>query len=231
MTQEYVSYTSTAWVNGVQLQYAAEGRGRPIILLHGNSGSHHDLHLLQVQLAQAGYRVYALDSRGQGANAPLPEYHYADMAEDVYQFICNYNLHWPAIYGWSDGGITALLLELMHPNSCCLMGVSGINTHPTGVKDGVLPPIVPGYEQPPLIRMMQYEPDIKPGDLLRIQPHVMVTAGQYDAIKDEHTRFIADFLPHSELHILEGHDHGSYIQNSPIIGNLLIDFFRRHNFY
>lgn len=80
---KYESYTDTIKVNGQNIFYAAEGCGKPVILLHGNGGSHNDLETMQHQLAQAGYRVYALDSRGQGANEPLPEYHYKDMAEDV----------------------------------------------------------------------------------------------------------------------------------------------------
>lgn len=229
--QTYISYTATIQVNGVSLVYHAEGCGRPIILLHGNSGSHHDLHVLQMQLAQSGYLTFALDSRGQGANAPLPEYHYSDMAEDVYQFIRTKDLQWPVVYGWSDGGITALMLELLHPGTCCLLAVSGINTHPTGVKDGVLPPIQEGVEQPPLMRMMQYEPDIKPNDLKRITLGVLVTAGEFDAIKDEHTRFIAEYLPNSELQIVPGADHSSYIQGSSTLGFLLLDFLRRRHFY
>ena len=83
----YRSYTDTATVNGTTLFYAAEGRGKPVILLHGNGGSHNDLETTTRQLAQAGYMVYALDSRGQGANQPLDEYHYLDMATDVKEFI------------------------------------------------------------------------------------------------------------------------------------------------
>lgn len=83
----YESYTDTAQVNGVSLFYAAEGCGRPVVLLHGNGGSHNDLETTQRELAQAGYMVYALDSRGQGANERLEEYHYKDMATDVYEFI------------------------------------------------------------------------------------------------------------------------------------------------
>ena len=85
--QPYSSYTDTATVNGTTLFYAAEGRGKPVILLHGNGGSHNDLETTTRQLAQAGYMVYALDSRGQGANKPLDEYHYLDMATDVKEFI------------------------------------------------------------------------------------------------------------------------------------------------
>ena len=85
--REYVSYTDYAQVNGVELFYAAEGSGKPVILLHGNGGSHNSLETTTRQLAQAGYLVYAIDSRGQGANKKLDEYHYKDMAEDIYQFL------------------------------------------------------------------------------------------------------------------------------------------------
>lgn len=47
----YQSYTGTLTVNGQNLFYAAEGRGKPVILLHGNGGSHADLETLQRQLA------------------------------------------------------------------------------------------------------------------------------------------------------------------------------------
>ena len=73
-TGHYESYTDTISVNGTTLFYAAEGHGKPVILLHGNGGSHNDFEVTTRQLAQAGYMVYALDSRGQGANQPVEEY-------------------------------------------------------------------------------------------------------------------------------------------------------------
>ena len=53
--QPYRSYTDTATVNGTTLFYAAEGRGKPVILLHGNGGSHNQLETTTRQLAQAGW--------------------------------------------------------------------------------------------------------------------------------------------------------------------------------
>ena len=61
-TQRYESYTDIAQVNGVELFYAAEGSAKPVILIHGNGGSHNDMETTQRELAQAGYMVYALDS-------------------------------------------------------------------------------------------------------------------------------------------------------------------------
>ena len=108
VNHSYQSYTDTIEVNGVSLFYAAEGAGKPVILLHGNGGSHNDLETTHRELAQAGYMVYALDSRGQGANPRLPEYHYKDMAADVYEFIKAKGLQKPAVFGFSDGGNIAL---------------------------------------------------------------------------------------------------------------------------
>ena len=90
-------------VNGVSLHYAVVGEGKPVVLVHGN-GETHDLFDTEIrQLVEAGYKVYAPDSRGHGANLPLSEYHYADMAEDIYQFIQALDLDKPGYYGHSDG--------------------------------------------------------------------------------------------------------------------------------
>ena len=74
-------------VNGVCLHYAVAGEGRPVVLVHGNGEDHHLFDVEIQQLVAAGYKVYAPDSRGHGRNTPESEYHYADMAEDIYQFI------------------------------------------------------------------------------------------------------------------------------------------------
>ena len=48
--------------------------------------------------------------------------------------------------------------------------------------------------------------------------------------KFDHTELIADSLPNSELKIVDGEDHGSYIQDSDIMGKLLIDFLQEHDY-
>ena len=75
----------TVDVNGVTLHYVEIGKGRPIVLIHGNAEDHNLFGSVIGQLTAAGYHVYAPDSRGHGANVPLSEYHYADMAEDIYE--------------------------------------------------------------------------------------------------------------------------------------------------
>lgn len=224
----YVSYTDTAEVNGVELFYVVEGRGKPVILIHGNGGSHNDMETTTRQLAQAGYTVYAIDSRGQGANTPLEEYHYKDMAEDIYQFIRLKELERPAIFGFSDGGIVALQLEVMYPGTLSAIATGGSNIF---VKDALQPDFSEWFlNQPdpsPLTRMMMVEPNMSPEDMQTITIPALIMAGDNDLIREEHTRLIGESIPNGEVLIVENADHGSYIYHNRFVGDRLLEFFNR----
>ena len=226
MNRQYESYTDTAQVNGTSIFYAAEGAGKAVILLHGNGGSHNDLETTQRDLAQAGYMVYALDSRGQGANARLSEYHYKDMATDVYEFIKTKGLEKPAVFGFSDGGIIALQLEVMYPGTLGAIATGGANIF---VRGALVPEFEQGFlAQPtdePLVKMMQNEPTMTPQDMQTIQAPSLIMSGEHDLILEDHTRLIGENIPDARVKIIPGEDHGSYICNSPKLAALLLDFF------
>ena len=229
----HVEQLKTIEVNGVSLVYQRVGRlsGQPVVLLHGNGGSHEHLSVMAEQLDSAGYLVYALDSRGQGANEPLDEYHYTDMAEDVYAFCQALGIEKPAVFGWSDGGIVALLTEVLHPGTFSAIAVSGANITPDGIvgfeemrraltTDSLGNPIAPA----PLHRMMLTEPHITPAELATIACPTLVVAGEHDLILEEQTRLIARSIPHGSLLILRGEDHGSHIWQNPKMGRVLLDY-------
>jgi len=222
----YPEECATIEVNGLTLNYAVRGakEGKPVVLLHGNGGSLKNMRTQAKQLARAGYRVYSLDSRGQGANVPLQEYHYADMMEDTYQFIKALELDKPVVYGWSDGGILALMLEMAHPGTSSMIALSGANLYPDcgpafeEFKQWIL------EEGTPLALMMLSEPDIKPEELHAIQCPALVTAGDADLISVQHTELIASNIPDSKLVIVKHATHGNYIKRNPRMGRLLLKF-------
>ncbi len=224
---KYVA-SNYADVNGVRIHYAAEGDGKSILLVHGNGESHSLFDTEIGQLVRAGYKVFAPDSRGHGANEPEAEYHYADMAEDMYQLIMHLGLKKPAFYGHSDGGIIGLMLEIMHPGTLGIMAVSGTNLSPEGLSPAFLEECANlNREKPdPLITLMLNEPDIKPEELRAIKIPVLVTAGENDLIRRPETELIASSLPDSKLVIVDGADHGSYVGNSEAMGEMLIEFLR-----
>ena len=222
----------TIEVNGTTLYYEVAGEGKPVVLVHGNGGNHKVFYKEIRQLVDAGYQVYAPDTRGHGENEPQEEYHYEEFAEDMYQFITELELEKPAYFGWSDGGIIGLLLELNHPDTVSLLAISGTNLYPEGVKKELLLMIQGAYEYTgdPLQKLILTEPDIDPEELKNVTVPVLVLAGSEDMIEQEHTELIADSLPDAELCIVEGEDHGSYIQGSEIAGNLMLDFFQEHEY-
>lgn len=230
--RQYPETLSHIEVNGQRLLYAVRGpeNGRPVVLLHGNGGSHRSMLTQAKQLARKGYRVYSPDSRGQGANPPLEEYHYRDMAEDTYLFIKALGLDKPAVYGWSDGGILALMLEIYHPGTASLIALSGANLSPDcgesfeEFKAWVL------EQGTPVVMMMLHEPDIKPEELEAIPCPALVTVGSDEMISVEHTRLIAGHIPDSKLIVVEGADHGSYIKRNPRMGRMLLTFLNEHGY-
>lgn len=224
----YVSYTDVAEVNGVELFYAAEGQGKPVILLHGNGGSHHSLETTTRQLAQAGYMVYAIDSRGQGANKKLDEYHYKDMAEDVYQFIQQKSLVKPAVFGYSDGGIIALQLEVMYPGTFGAITTGGANIFiPGALEQSFIDKMMADENPSPLKKMLMYEPTMTAEDMQTIQAPSLIMSGENDIILAEHTKLIGENIPNGEVIIVEGEDHGSYIKRNYKVGEYILDFFDR----
>jgi len=219
-------------INGLDILYTVRGPedGKPVVLMHGNGGSHKSMQTQQLQLAKAGYRVYCPDTRGQGANEVLEEYHYADFAEDCYQFIMKLGLDKPVVGGWSDGGINALILEMAHPGTSSMIVAAGAN---------IFPDCGDGFEEfkawileqgTPLAMMMLEEPQIDPKDLNAIPCPALVIAGSKDLISVEHTKLIADNIPDSELVIVEGATHSSYIKRNPRLGRYMLDFMRRRGY-
>lgn len=222
-------------VNGVNIVYQVKGnsKDKPVILLHGNSGEHDHLSVMVDQLDSAGYLVYALDSRGQGANAPMTEYHYIDMANDLFEFIGKMGLDQPAIFGWSDGGNVALQMEVLHPNTAGLIITAGANLFPSGVKADFWEEFKKELQKdsiPPLTRMMLFEPQMTAEDMQTIQCPALITMGEFDLIDIVHTQMIADNIPLGEMLVVQGEDHGSFVYKSPKIGEIVIQYLQEKGY-
>ena len=214
------------------LLYEVAGSGPAVVLLHGNGGSHKDLARLTKALSEHGYQVYAFDSPGQGENPPLSSYHYEDMAEDIYAAIEALGLKKPALYGWSDGGILGLLLEIRHPGTLSLLCGSGVNVRPDGLKPEYLLAFsaLEKLGSSSLSEMVVKEPDITKEELSSLSLPVLLTAGSDDMIREEHTREIAEAIPSCTLTILPNESHGSYITGKDTMAELLLGFFKEQGY-
>lgn len=212
-------------VNRQILFYEKTGEGSPILLLHGN-GEDHTIFDALIPLLEKTHTVYAIDSRGHGASNPTDEYSYEGMADDIAQMAEALEIERPILYGFSDGGIVGLLLAMNYPNLLSRLIISGANLNPGGIKWSFTHKIKKHYKRTnnPLDRLMLYEPNIRPAALAKIQIPVLVLAGSDDIIKPAHTKLIANSLPCSQLKIVEGEDHGSYIIHSSKLYSYIKEF-------
>jgi len=106
--------------NGVQIHYVDKGRGVPVVLLHGFTGSyarHWEAPGVMEALETAGYRVIAMDCRGHGQSGkPLDSSQYGlEMVRDVVRLLDRLHIERAHIVGYSMGGAIANQLLVRYP--------------------------------------------------------------------------------------------------------------------
>lgn len=214
----------TIRANGINLYYEKRGKGKELILLHGN-GEDHTIFEDSVLLLEKSFTVYAVDTRGHGRSDRTTSFHYSEMAEDIAAFIKRLGIERPIVCGFSDGGITALLLAINYPDLPGMIITCGANTKPEGIKKRALWMMKLSYRRShsPLTALMLSEPAITAEMLSKIEVPSVIIAGSNDLIKESDTRFIADNIKDSRLLVLKGEDHGSYISHSQKLGYILLE--------
>ena len=209
--------------NGVKLYYEKTGAGRPLVMAHCNSMDH-KIFRRAAKTLSARFTVYCPDTRGHGRSQKVKTLHYEDMAEDMAQFITELGLEKPVFYGFSDGGITGLLLAARYPELLSALIVSGASLRPDSTKDLPLRffKLWSHIDRSDKMRIMLREPDITDEILQSIRVPVFVTAGERDVIKPDHTRHIADTVPGAQLKIFANAGHTGYIVNSNRIADYIL---------
>ncbi len=212
-------------LNSSVIYYEHYGEGQPLILLHGNGEDHQIFDPLGEQLS-SGFEIFAPDSRGHGLSARQREYHYQDMADDICNLILALEINHPIVLGFSDGGITALLLAIGHQDLLSGIIICGANTNPKGLTFLSRQKIKNAYKKSkdPLLQMMLQEPDITEAQLETIKIPTLVFAGEKDIVKKTDTEKIASHIPGAKLQILPGETHESYVVGSTRLARRIRNF-------
>ena len=106
--------------NGVSIQYTVEGKGEPVVLIHGLHAS------AQINWRAPGtiktlaksYQVIAMDVRGHGhSGKPEQEGAYGvEMVEDVVRLLDHLKIQKAHVVGYSMGGMITMKLLTRHPD-------------------------------------------------------------------------------------------------------------------
>ncbi len=120
------------------VHYEMDGRGRPVVLLHGWINSWDVWRETMIYIAEAHrFKVYALDfwGFGESAKAKTPPFKLDSYVSMVEQFMETMGIQSAPIIGHSMGGTVSLRIALEHPyriNKVAIVGspIIGTSLHP-----------------------------------------------------------------------------------------------------
>jgi len=226
--------TGYAKVNGIEMYYATYGAGDPVLLIHGGLG-HADIWASQVAELSKTHKVIVADSRGHGRSTrDAQPFGYDLMASDYLALLDYLKVDKTALVGWSDGGIIGIDIALTHPERLTKLYAQAANVTTDGVDPGVetnktfgayiersgkdyaMMSKTPGeydafLEQ--ISQMWASQPNWTKEQLATITTPIAVVSGDHDeAIKREHTEYMASVIPGATLIILPNASHFAMLQ-------------------
>ena len=106
---------SLTTINGLVTHYKIEGKGTPLLLLHGWGGSSESFYKVQ-KILMARYQVISIDFPGFG-ETDVPEHPWGveEYKDFIIAFLDKLNIDTCVIVAHSFGGRVALLLAAVHP--------------------------------------------------------------------------------------------------------------------
>ena len=222
------------------LYYETYGSGQPLLLLHGDSQSI-GAFAKQIPELSKHYKVIAVDTRGQGKSTDLTTgpLTYELFANDMKQLLDSLHIAKTNILGWSDGGITGLLMAIKYPSYVNKLAITGANLEPSdqAIDGKALKEIsrqldgwkkntsAPAAMEVRLFTMMLNQPHISVESLRSIKAPVLVMAGEHDLILEKHTKLIAASIPNSKIYIFKGASHYVPVEKIDEFNNEVISFF------
>ena len=238
-------------VNDIQMYYAQYGEeGKPLILLHGGLGNA-DYFANQIPaFVDAGYQVFAFDSRGHGrSNVTETPIGYALMASDVLAAMDALGIDKADLVGWSDGGIIGLDIAINHPERLNKLVAYGANYIPAGVKSDIGESVVfnayieqaladyallnPNPENVDAFlanigNMWATEPNFSEEQMRGITTPTLILDGwQEEAIYPQHDFDMAELIPNAELTLMPGIGHFAMFLTPEMFNSIVLNYLGR----
>ncbi len=225
---------------GAKFYCEVYGKGETLLLIHGNSGSIHDMKY-QISYFSKYNKVIIVDSRAQGKSVDYSDsLTYEMMADDFNAILDTLHIRSAYVIGWSDGGINGLLLAMRHPEKVKKLAETGANLVPdTSVFDPGANAFMENTlkalkgqaadantkNEVKLIHMMQIEPNIQSSSLQTIKCPVFVIGGDHDAIMPAHTLGIFNNIKEAYLWIVPNSGHATLQRYAEEFNNKVHEFF------
>lgn len=234
MTQtNQAPYGNHAQVNGINLYYETHGSGRPLVLLHGGGSTINTSFARVIPLLAKTHQVIALElqAHGRSEDRDTPVSFKQDAA-DVAALLKELEISKANIFGFSNGGQTAMEIGIYYPEIVEKLIVASAFYRRDGVPEGFWK----GFDDPqfsdlPEVYKVEYRrltdettllnmfkkdaarmknfQDWPDEQISSIQAPTLVVSGDRDLPLPEHVLALSRLLPQGRLMILPG-SHGEY---------------------
>jgi pimeloyl-ACP methyl ester carboxylesterase len=226
-----------ASVNGARLYFAVFNKtGKdPVILLHGGFSSSEDWGF-EVPLLATTHQVIVMDTRGHGRSTMDDQpFSYDLFASDVKGLMDVLRVPKASVVGWSDGGITGLVMAMKYPAYIKKLFTYGSNYNKSGekhepfdsalaakfmnrVKENYrrLSPTPDGFAnlRAQIVKLYSTEPNLDTIALHRIRLPVVIGCGEYEQFYTRaHFESLAKLIPGARLVVMPAVSHGGPTQD------------------
>lgn len=222
-------------VNGLKMYFEIHGKGKPLVLIHGGGSTIYTSFGRIIDQLSLNHKVIAVEMQAHGhtgdRGAPLT---FEQDADDVAALLKNLNISKADIFGFSNGGTTALQIAIRHPAivdkviaASAIFKRDGapqmfwdfvkngnLETMPQQLKEGFMA-VNPDEKALHTMFIRDQErmntfKDIPDQSLASITAKTLILTGDKDVATLEHTSKIHQLIKGSELMIIPG-GHGDYL--------------------
>lgn len=222
-------------VNGLKMYYEIYGEGKPLVLIHGGGSTIQTSFGSVIPMLAKHRQVIAVELQAHGrTNDRENELSFEQDADDVAALLKSLNIPQADIFGFSNGGTTALQIAIRHPglvdkiiagSALCkrngvpsqfwgFMDQAKLENMPEQLKDAYRAVAAnPGglkvMHDKDALRMVNFK-DIPDEQISSIKAPTLIIIGDKDVITPEHAIDMHRLIKNSELAIIPG-GHGEYI--------------------
>jgi pimeloyl-ACP methyl ester carboxylesterase len=227
--------TGYANVNGLRMYYELHGtQGFPLVLVHGGGSTITTTFGRILPMLARTHRVIAVEMQAHGHTRDIDRpFTFTQDADDIAALLDTLHVAQADVFGFSNGGTTALQVGIRHPGKVRRLIIASSNYKRDGMVDGFWEMMEKGtFADMPQIfkdelrkidpsdaaahalfdrdskRMLAFK-DIPDQDIKSIQAPALVLDGDRDVVRVEHAVELSRLLPHGRLCILPG-EHGEY---------------------
>jgi pimeloyl-ACP methyl ester carboxylesterase len=225
-----------ATVNGLHMYYEIHGTGKPLVLIHGAASTIQTTFGRLIPALEKKYKIIAveLQAHGHSDNRDGRQITFEQDADDVAALLQQLHIDHADIFGFSNGGTTALQIAIRHPELANKLIIASSMYKRAGVapafwqgmKNASFKDMPDEYKQAFLAinpsqdalhimfdqcaHRMQLFTDIPDESISTIQAPALIIIGDKDVPQPEHAVEMYRLMPHADLAIFPG-GHGTYM--------------------